>query len=51
MKQENHNQDDESVLRLFGSSEKEIFKELVYKFLMHSFLKRRKEHFAKWLRQ
>ena len=42
MKQENHNQDDESVLRLFGSSEKEIFKELVYKFLMHSFLKRRK---------
>lgn len=34
-----------NVLRLFGSSEKGIFKELVYKFLMHSFLKT-KEHFA-----
>lgn len=42
MKQENHNQDDESVLRLFGSSEKGNIQRARLQISDAFFLKRRK---------
>ena len=44
LNQDNHNQDDDRVLRLFGSSEKEIFKGHVYKFQMLSTLTKQNKY-------
>lgn len=46
MKQENHNQDDESVLRLFGSSEKGNIQRARLQISDAFFSEKTKEHFC-----